>query len=63
MRRLRRGVYSVRLEMLAEPPYETEGSDTIMERFARRLEKSVIEAPADWLWIQKRWKYARSRDS
>lgn len=59
MRRLRRGVYSVRLEVLAEPPYETERTDVIMERFARRLEKSVVEAPADWLWIQKRWKYAK----
>lgn len=60
MRRLRRGLYAVRLEVLAEPPYDTDGGDVIMERFSRRLEKSVIEAPADWLWIQKRWKYARS---
>ncbi len=59
MRRLRRGLYSVHLEVLAEPPYEMERGDAIMERFARRLEKSIAEAPADWLWIQKRWKYTR----
>jgi lauroyl/myristoyl acyltransferase len=30
-----------------------------MESFARQLEASVRAAPADWLWLQKRWKYAR----
>lgn len=62
MRRVRRGHYSVRLVPLAEPPYGGEGESAaplIMEQFARRLEEAVIESPADFLWLQKRWKYPR----
>ncbi len=62
MRRVRRGHYAVRFDVLAEPPYEAGEDEVIMERFARRLEQAVVEAPADWLWIQKRWKYARQPD-
>jgi KDO2-lipid IV(A) lauroyltransferase len=60
MRRVRRGRYTVRLEVIAEPPYEFDEQDMIMKRFSRRLEQAVLETPADWLWIQKRWKYRRS---
>jgi Kdo2-lipid IVA lauroyltransferase/acyltransferase len=59
MRRVRRGYYSVRFDILAEPPYETVGHDEIMERFARRTEQACLESPADFLWLQKRWKYPR----
>jgi KDO2-lipid IV(A) lauroyltransferase len=62
MRRARRGHYSVRLVPLAEPPYDTGAEDDgspIMERFARSLEALVLESPADFLWLQKRWKYPR----
>ena len=30
-----------------------------MERFARRTEEVTLESPADFLWLQKRWKYPR----
>jgi lauroyl/myristoyl acyltransferase len=30
-----------------------------MEGFARHLEAAVNAVPADWLWLQKRWKYPR----
>ena len=62
MRRVRRGHYSVRLVPLAEPPYGNEANDgtsPIMERFARNLEREVVERPADFLWLQKRWKYPK----
>jgi KDO2-lipid IV(A) lauroyltransferase len=59
MRRLRRGYYTVRFDVLAEPPYDAGGREEIMERFARRAEQAVIESPADFLWLQKRWKYPR----
>jgi KDO2-lipid IV(A) lauroyltransferase len=62
MRRVRRGRYSVRFEVLAEPPYGSGGHEIIMERFARRTEQAVIESPADFLWLQKRWKYPRPAD-
>jgi len=59
MRRVSRGRYSVRLEVLAEPPYDTRDGEVIMERFARRTEQAVRAGPAEFLWIQKRWKYPR----
>jgi KDO2-lipid IV(A) lauroyltransferase len=62
MRRVSRGRYSVRLEVVAEPPYGDEKGEVIMERFARRVEQAVREAPADFLWLQKRWKYPRPVD-
>ncbi len=59
MHRLRRGHYRVRLEPLAEPPYEETGDAQIVERYARHLESAIVESPADWLWLQKKWKYAK----
>ena len=66
MRRVRRGHYSVRFRVLAEPPYvrDAEGEDSpIMEGFARELERAILESPADWLWVQKRWKYPKPADA
>jgi KDO2-lipid IV(A) lauroyltransferase len=59
MRRLRRGHYSVRLNVLAEPPYEELDDRLIVERYARHLEEAIIDSPEDWLWLQKKWKYAK----
>jgi KDO2-lipid IV(A) lauroyltransferase len=59
MRRRRRGYYSARFVPLAEPPYDGSESTPIMESFARHLECEVTRAPAEWLWLQKRWKYPR----
>lgn len=66
MRRVRRGHYSVRFVVLAEPPYELDAKvddSPIMEAFARHLERAVIERPAEWLWVQKRWKYPKPSES
>jgi KDO2-lipid IV(A) lauroyltransferase len=59
MRRLRRGYYSVRLTPLAEPPYDEGADSMVVERYARMLEHDIRENPADWLWLQKKWKYAK----
>ena len=64
MRRVARGRYAVRLIPLALPPFDRgDGADDtpIMERFARQLEAAIQESPADWLWLQKRWKYPEAR--
>ncbi len=66
MRRVRKGHYAVRFTVLAEPPYgpDAKSDDTpIMEAFARQLERAVIERPAQWLWVQKRWKYPKTADA
>lgn len=66
MRRVRKGHYAARFTVLAEPPYGR-GAKThdspIMEAFARQLERAVIERPAEWLWVQKRWKYQKTADT
>jgi len=59
MKRVRRGHYTVRLDVLAEPPYEELDDTDIVERYARCLERDIIDSPADWLWLQKKWKYAK----
>jgi KDO2-lipid IV(A) lauroyltransferase len=59
MKRERRGHYIVRLDVLAEPPYEDIEDEIIVERYARCLERAILDSPADWLWLQKKWKYAK----
>ncbi len=56
MRRMRRGHYSVRLTTLAEPPYEMDANERIVEVYARSLERDIRDSPADWLWLQNKWK-------
>ncbi|MEP7183229.1 MAG: lysophospholipid acyltransferase family protein [Betaproteobacteria bacterium] len=59
MRRLARGRYSIRFIVLAEPPY-ADGEDVlIVERYAATLESEIRASPADWLWLQKKWKYPK----
>ena len=59
MRRLRRGYYSVRLHLLAQPPYDEREGDWIIEAYARRLEEEIRANPADWLWVHNKWKYPK----
>lgn len=55
MRRVARGRYAFELEWLCrDPAASAEGE--ITERFARRLERQVREAPDDWLWLHRRWR-------
>ncbi|MEO8506609.1 MAG: lysophospholipid acyltransferase family protein [Betaproteobacteria bacterium] len=61
MKRVRRGHYAVRLDVLAEPPYDDVDDALVVERYARCLENAIIESPADWLWLQKKWKYAKPK--
>ena len=59
MRRVSRGRYSVRLTVLAEPPHEDGADELVVERYARALEEAVRRDPPCFLWLQKRWKYAK----
>ncbi len=59
MKRERRGHYVVELDVIAEPPYEDIDDAAIVERYARCLERAILDSPADWLWLQKKWKYAK----
>jgi len=56
MRRLRRGYYSVQLTVLAQPPYDSDADAIIVERYVQSLERDIRASPADWLWVQNKWK-------
>ncbi|CAG1006586.1 Kdo2-lipid IVA lauroyltransferase [Burkholderiales bacterium] len=62
MKRVGRGYYDVHLEVIAEPPYGDDAGPEIAESYARLLEASIRESPADWLWIHNKWKYPKPRD-
>jgi KDO2-lipid IV(A) lauroyltransferase len=63
MKRAGKGRYSVRLHVIAEPPYEDDDAGVkIAEAYARGLEATIRAHPADWLWIHNKWKYARPAD-
>lgn len=59
MRREGAGRYSVELKLLAEPPYDRDAGPEIVERYARNLEEEIRRSPADWLWINRKWKYRK----
>ena len=59
MRREGVGRYSVELKVLAEPPYDRDSGPEIVERYARNLEQEIRRSPADWLWINRKWKYRK----
>jgi KDO2-lipid IV(A) lauroyltransferase len=55
-----RGKYTMSFESLASPDqYENLEKGAIIERFARRLEKSIIAYPDQYLWSHRRWKHSK----
>ncbi|MEO8485874.1 MAG: lysophospholipid acyltransferase family protein [Betaproteobacteria bacterium] len=63
MKRVRRGYYDVHLEVIAEPPYGEDAGAQIAESYARHLETTIRETPADWLWIHNKWRYPKPTDA
>jgi KDO2-lipid IV(A) lauroyltransferase len=57
-KRTRRGHYEVRLDVIAEPPYE-KNEQVIVERYARELEAMILSDPSAWLWSHRRWKFGK----
>jgi len=55
MKRIKRGFYETKFELLAAPPFPEE-KFSLVEKYAKALEKTIIESPSDWLWSHKRWK-------
>lgn len=55
-----RGKYTMSFESLASPDqYEKLEKGAIIERFARRLEKSISAYPDQYLWSHRRWKHQK----
>jgi Kdo2-lipid IVA lauroyltransferase/acyltransferase len=59
MRRLSRGLYEMAFEPLAMPEEKLPPGE-LTERYARRVERQIREAPPDWPWSHKRWKLKKS---
>ena len=57
--KVRRGHYEVTFSPLCEDPSSAE-QYTIVEQYARRLEKEIREQPEYWLWSHRRWKLTRN---
>ena len=60
-RRVSRGHYQIRLEILAEPPFKGEGSE-ILDAYAKRGGEAIIAQPETWLWSNRRWSYSKAED-
>lgn len=58
MKRLKRGHYEAYFELLGEAPYQKEGYD-ITEKYARALERMILDNPEDWMWSNRKWKRKR----
>ena len=59
MRRVARGYYEMAFEPLAQPDEKLSHGE-LTERYARRVEQQIREAPPDWPWSHKRWKLKKS---
>lgn len=57
--RKKRGKYTMTYELLANVPFAELAPGEIIERFARRLEKSIVAYPEQYLWSHKRWKHTK----
>lgn len=60
-KRLKRGHYVVTFYEFIRNPAQLPETE-VTRRFAQRLEESIRETPADWLWSHRRWKKRRPRD-
>jgi len=59
VRRWRRGHYEASLSVIASPPYRRDDGHAIVERYVRETERQILDAPCDWLWSHRRWKYKK----
>lgn len=59
MQRVARGRYHVTVTPIAAPPYAWGADHAIVEAYVRLLEAEIRQSPADWLWIHRKWKYAK----
>jgi KDO2-lipid IV(A) lauroyltransferase len=60
--RKERGKYIMSFEPIASPDYTVLPKGEIIERFVRRLEKSIIQYPEQYLWSHRRWKHNKPNE-
>ncbi|NNC95994.1 MAG: lysophospholipid acyltransferase family protein [Chitinophagales bacterium] len=59
-KKVKRGIYESKLELITENPTE-EGDGDIVFRYNKMLERDINAAPEYWLWSHKRWKHSKKR--
>ena len=59
--RVKRGYYRVEIDLLCENPAEFKKGE-IIKRYRDKLERSIRERPAQWLWSHNRWKHTRPKE-
>ncbi len=47
MKKIKKGIYSIELHKI---------SNNITENYIKKLEKTILKAPENWLWSHNRWK-------
>jgi len=58
-KKVKRGYYTVDMELLTKSPKETP-EFWITEQYTQLMEKCILRNPAYWLWTHKRWKHKRT---
>jgi KDO2-lipid IV(A) lauroyltransferase len=58
IQRVKRGFYEVTFTELCQHPSRKQAGE-ITELFARHLEATILDNPANWLWSHRRWKRKR----
>ncbi|SDZ96763.1 lysophospholipid acyltransferase family protein [Pedobacter hartonius] len=56
--KVKRGYYEVKLEEIAQPPYNYQ-ENQILPAYVQRAEQLIRANPDGWLWSHRRWKYQR----
>lgn len=56
--KVKRGFYMVNFELICEDPNSLKHGE-IIELFAEKLEKNIIDRPPYWLWSHHRWKKSK----
>ena len=57
-RKIKRGYYEARSEMIIENPKNFKDGE-ITEIIAKRTEKEILDQPEIWLWSHRRWKHKK----
>jgi len=58
MEKIKRGYYKATVRLITDKPQD-EPEFYITETYIREMEKTILRAPAYWLWTHKRWKKTR----
>jgi Kdo2-lipid IVA lauroyltransferase/acyltransferase len=60
MYRIKRGHYIIETHLITKTPLE-ENEESIIEKYAYKLEEIIRERPENWLWSHRRWKHVKEK--